>query len=204
MKVSTASLAALALAAASSIAPSARAQTPPVQGPPPGYQQQPPGYPPPGMPYYQGYPQQPLGPKVMDYEEGQPIPPGYRVESRMRKGMVIGGISAFGGFYLLSIVTGVLGNATQAAFGSDKEQFAPLYIPLAGPWITIGTTHANATGTFALAVLGAGQAVGAAFFIAGLASPVDKLVRNDVSKRKVQVLPLIANGSYGVGAIGRF
>ena len=88
-----------------------------------------------------------------------------------------------------------------AALSNDnKEPFAPLYIPLAGPWITMSSSHPDASGTFGLALLGVGQAVGAGLLITGLASSQEKLVRNDVGKSRFTITPMIARGSYGLGA----
>src|SRR4029079_3566148 len=98
----------------------------PQQQPPPGYQQPPPRYgqpppgqapppgyapPPPGT-YYApapGYGAAPMGPKVIDYEEGDSIPPGYRTVQRVRKGLVIGVSVMLGVGYLITIMTAGIG-----------------------------------------------------------------------------------------------
>src|SRR6476661_6396491 len=62
-----------------------------------GYGTPPPTYvPPPPVGGYNngGYapaPPPPYGPKKMNYNEGDPVPPGYRVEERPRTGLVVGG-----------------------------------------------------------------------------------------------------------------
>jgi hypothetical protein len=193
--------------AAGSVGSTAFAQQPPP--PPPGYgvqappdgQQPPP--PPPGYYGGYGYGPMPMGPKEMDYDEGQPVPPGYHVASRPRKGLIIGGAVTFGSLYVISILTGVLATSVQSAFGNEKT-FTPLYIPVAGPFITMGTSHPDGTGVFGLALLGVGQTLGAAMLIGGLASETQKLVRNDVGKPSVRVTPFVAKDSYGLGAIGTF
>src|SRR5688572_15787699 len=108
-------------------------QPPPGYGqPPPGYGQPPPGYPPPGYGPPPGYPPgyypppgygppaeyPPVGPKRMNYEEGQPIPPGYRVETRARRGLIIAGAVTFGVTYLLSAFA-----ASIAVDGGGSEEF---------------------------------------------------------------------------------
>src|SRR5690349_4987127 len=47
------------------------------------------------------------GPReISEYEEGDPIPPGYHAESKVRKGLVIGGAVTFGVMYILSVLVG--------------------------------------------------------------------------------------------------
>lgn len=181
-------------------------QAPPDSGtaPPPGYGPPPPGYgaaPPPG--YYPGYTQpEMLGPKTMDYEEGDPIPPGYHRETSIRKGLVIGGAVTFGTLYLVSALT-----AAAVSDLSGGEDFVPLYIPVAGPFVTIGTSDAPAGGAVLLAVDGVAQAGGLAMLILGLAVPRDELVRNDVGGTDLRLTPVFgkdaaSNTWSGLGVAG--
>lgn len=195
------------------------AQPPPPPPPPPGYGQPPPGYgqpppgygqPPPGYTYPPGYgpppgyypppgygaEYPPLGPKRMPFEEGQPIPPGYRVETRARKGLIVGGAVTFGVLYLLSAFT-----ASVAVDSGDSEEFGPLFIPVAGPFVTIGTAEAQGVGTFALVLDGVGQAGGVAMFIAGMVTEEKFLLRND--QAKISVTPMmVGESSFGLGIRG--
>ena len=179
-------------------------QPPPGYGPPPGYTY-PPGYgPPPGYSYPPGYgpppgygaEYPPLGPRRMPFEEGQPIPPGYRVETRARRGLIVGGAVTFGVLYLLSAFT-----ASVAVDAGDSEEFGPLFIPVVGPFVTISTADAEGAGTFALVLDGVGQAGGVAMFIAGLMTEEKFLLRND--QAKISVTPMtMGNSSFGLGLRG--
>jgi hypothetical protein len=132
----------------------------------------------------------------MPFEEGQPIPPGYRVETRARRGLIVGGAVTFGALYLLSAFT-----ASVAVDGGNSEEFAPLFIPVAGPFVTVGTARAEGVGTFALVLDGIGQAGGVAMFIAGMATEEKFLLRND--QAKISVTPMmVGESSFGLGIRG--
>jgi hypothetical protein len=157
---------------------------PPGYGPPQGYPQgyPPPGYgPPPGAyayPYPYGYPgyMQPVPPpRTLPYDEGQAVPPGYHVEERARRGLVIAGTVTFGSAYLISILGA---SSAVASDDNSSDDFAPLFIPVAGPFITLGTAE-DADGVAPIFILdGIAQVGGLALLIAGLAAQESILVRN--------------------------
>ncbi len=151
---------------------------PPPQGVPPGYG--PPGYgPPPGYnpyPYpapYPYYAEPPPSSPTLEYEEGQEIPPGYRLERRVQKGLTIAGASIFGGAWILSI-------AGAASLIENNDGIAPLFVPLVGPFIAMGTTGTNFNqNTFLGALLlldGFTQVAGATMMIVGIAKKKPLLV----------------------------
>ncbi|MEJ7729317.1 MAG: hypothetical protein WKG00_08880 [Polyangiaceae bacterium] len=174
--------------------PGRRPPPPPGYGAPPGYgppQGYPPGaYPPPpgygspagaypyAYPYPYGYPgyMQPVPPpRTLPYDEGQAIPPGYHVEERARRGLVIAGTVTFGSAYLISILGA---SSAVASDDSSSDDFAPLFIPVAGPFITLGTAD-GADGAAPIFILdGIAQVGGLALLIAGLAAQESLLVRN--------------------------
>jgi hypothetical protein len=175
--------------------------------PPPGYGQPPP--PPPGG-YYSPQPTgytapPPMGPRVLDWEEGDPMRPGYHPETRIRKGMVIAGAVTFGVTYLTTALVGAVASDLANATNSSSSAILPLFIPAVGPFIAIGTLNANVTGGFFLALDGIAQSAGIALFIYGIASPKSVLVRNDVSKPFVMPVPMMVGGtSPGAGLVGKF
>jgi hypothetical protein len=140
--------------------------------PPPGYGQPPPGYGPPQGGYYPppgGYYYPPPGAMMpvltLPYEEGDPIPQGFAVKSRANRPLLIAGSITFGAPYLISVL---IAATVVSASNSDGGEFAPMFVPIVGPFITIGTAHAEGAGTFWLIFDGLAQAGGAAMFIAGL------------------------------------
>ena len=185
-------------------------QPPATQPQPPIYGQPPPGgyYPPPGYGY--GVPPSPmLGPKKMDYEEGDPIPPGYHVETKVRKGLLIGGACTFGVMYLLSALTAAAVEDVQNVSSTgSRDDYIPLYIPAAGPFVTIGTAHSSGVGTFFLVVDGIAQSGGLAMAIIGIAAPNSVLIRNDVGKPGIQLTPMMVGkdirgtSTMGLGLVG--
>jgi hypothetical protein len=171
------------------MAGSAEAQTY-AQQPPPGYVQQP-GYAPPPPGYA------PMGPKVIrTYQDGDPIPPGYHPDTRVRLGLVIGGASIFGGVYLITALVAATINDT------SSRDASLLYIPVFGPFAQISQTKDQGL-IVAEIFTGLLQAGGVAMFIAGLAAPKTVLVRNDIGSLSVTPVAF-GNGGYGVGAVGTF
>ncbi|MRG92259.1 hypothetical protein [Polyangium spumosum] len=174
---------------------------PPGYAPPPGYPQgyPPPGYPPPGYgPNSYGY--GPPGaelPATLPYEEGDPIRPGYRLESRIRKGLVIGGAVTFGVPWFFSAMIASIGSSVDRNAGTW-----PLYIPALGPFIAMGTLDSEGAGTFWLALDGLAQSGGIAMLIAGLVAQEKRLVRtNEFGSVTVMPLRFGPHGG-GLGLVG--
>ena len=210
----TITLSALAAAAALTIAPApAHAQhMPPPPPAPPGYEPMaPPSMQQPAQPGYYVPPSVAMsGPRrITDWEEGEPIPPGYHPISRIRKGLVIGGAVTFGSVYLINVMTAAIAQDTCNSLGGCSGLGA-LYAPIVGPFIQMGATHTSATGNFFLVMDGLVQAGGVAMFIAGLAAPKMVLVRNDLAKAppKLQISPPVplsfGKGGGGLGFVGAF
>src|SRR5207248_3193025 len=99
--------------------------------------------PPPGYPVYAASPYAPPPPgyayapalRVPDSVpyEGGPIPAGYHVESRPRRGLLIGGAVILGVPYVLGL---------SIASGEDfPNRTGWLVVPGVGPWITLATRH---------------------------------------------------------------
>lgn len=175
------------------------------QQPPPGYQQPPPPagqpaypypypypYAQPGQPYPPpyGYPPGAYGPPpqkqpdVLAYKEGDPVPPGYKPDKHVRKGLVIAGAVIFGVFYLGSAYAGVMN------IDADNAPYGALLVPVIGPFIVAGAGNfdtnpgsGNSSGVgSALFVLdGLIQAGGAAMFLGGMFAKKSVLVRQDVA-----------------------
>jgi len=145
----------------------------------------------------------------LPYEDGDPIPPGYRLVTRKRRGLIIAG----------SIVTGVpWAFGVMGAVGNDfQDNTGLLLIPVIGPWALLATNTARdgscgPTDSFcdaskaslrsALVLDGIVQLAGASMFVAGMFFPRTRLVRRDVV---VSVVPTtLGHGGYGIGALGTF
>jgi hypothetical protein len=169
--------------------------------PPPTYVPPPPvgGY---AGPTYAPAPPPPYGPKKMNYEEGDPVPPGYRVEERARVGLVVGGAVLFGIPYLFTVLGASIANDL-----GDKDA-AWLYLPVAGPFVYTTTYSCDenrsggcSTGKTFLYLDGLAQGGGVIMFILGL-SGRKMLIRNDVAE--VEVMPTFGKNGNGFALIGRF
>jgi hypothetical protein len=142
------------------------------------------GYPPYGYGYGYGYPVEP--PARLPYKEGEPAPAGYHLDTRIRKGLVIAGSTTFGACYLLSV-----GVAAAFQDDNDADDVTPMFVPLVGPFLTMGTADPTGFATFALTVDGLAQTVGLGMFIAGIANEERVWVHDTVSLR-------VGPGSLGV------
>ena len=190
--------------------PQAPAPYPPQAYPPQAYPPQayPQGYAAPAPIYIMPAPQQaPPGPrKITDWEEGEPIPPGYHTHSHVRVGLIVGGAVTFGLTYLTTALAGALvsdiGNATNC--GNSCSSAKPLLVPLVGPFIVLPHSD-TATGSFFLVFDGLVQAAGIGMLIGGIAAPKVDLVRDEVGTIKVQPTPLVFdNKGAGFGFKGTF
>lgn len=142
------------------------------------------------------------------YEEGDPVPPGYVVRDRPRRGLIIAG----------SIVTGVpwAFSVTAAAASDYENKTGFLLVPGIGPWLMLlagGASDRDCEGSDVCSGSRAGvravlvfdglvQSAGATMFVVGLLVPRKRLVPTfeDVSVMPAQ---LTADG-YGVAAVGTF
>ena len=133
------------------------------------------------------------GPAHMDWDDERTPPPGYHLETRVRKGLVIAGAVTFGSMYILTALTAAAINDTSSG------NAGVLYVPVAGPFMYLGETGSQ-SGKVILVIDGLAQAAGAAMLITGLAAPKTIAVRNDLAK--VNITPVFGPGS--VGVVGTF
>ncbi|WP_234023851.1 hypothetical protein [Sorangium cellulosum] len=136
-----------------------------------------------------------------------------------KRRLIIAGASTLGGFWTASAVY-----ATSLALAKEEtphchctqhacvvaarpEQRSPspaaLLVPVAGPWIHLGTARPGTAGTVALSVLGVGQAVGLGMLIGGVAMPAQ--VRVPMQHGRVLRLgaaPVVTPGGVGLAIRG--
>jgi hypothetical protein len=103
-------------------------------------------------------------PSRLEWENGEVVPPGYAPDSRPDVGLLVGGLVTFGVPYLTGSIV-----AYVATVGEDEE-FAPLFVPVVGPLIAMGTLESEGSGTYFLALDAITQALGASLFVASLLS----------------------------------
>jgi hypothetical protein len=159
--------------------------------------------PPPAKP---GQPAQPAPLADDDYTHGDPVPPGYHVETGPRRRMIIGG----------SIVLGVGHSCAVAAAGSGDFGWK-LTLPVLGPWITLATQDYKCTtnsSNSSIVFPGCGrpiflvfdgviQATGALLLVVGLSARTARLVPDNTAQVTISPVRLGRSG-YGLGMAGVF
>jgi len=149
-------------------------------------------------------------PPTLAYEDGTPIPPGYRLVSRRRQSLLAAGAALFGGSYLISALTA---GTVVAGYDKHRIEVAPLFIPFAGPFVTLATSRDaqlndvdRRTNGVLLLVDGVAQLTGAALFIVGIATREPFLARTKGSYRpaEARVMPEIFVGSRGAALRWQF
>ncbi len=134
-----------------------------------------------------------LLPTTLPFEEGQTLPRGYRLESRPDPSLVVSGALSFGLTYLASVITG----AVTLSSGSGN---APLFVPVVGPYVTIGTAQASGAGAVWLILDGLAQTGGATIFVYSLITRERYLERKDRPQLHALVHPELFVGP-GVGSL---
>ncbi|WP_438044045.1 hypothetical protein [Sorangium sp. So ce128] len=144
------------------------------------------------------------------------------VANPRRARWIIAGASTLGGFWVASAVRGATLSLAQpevrirlvpqcsqgACFVVRRHERtsanpASLLIPLAGPWIHLGTGRPTAASAVGLSLLGAGQAVGLGMLLGGIAMP--RQVRVPLQRGQVLQVgaaPLVTPGGLGLSISG--
>ena len=143
------------------------------------------------------------GPRVIkDYDDGEPVPPGYHPETKIRTGLVVGGAVTFGVLYLISALVAAAISDVNRGTGHDGDDGSFLYVPVAGPFLQMTKTDSSTANVF-LGIDGIAQAAGATMLVVGLTSPKTVLVRNDIGE--VRLMPMrMGQGGGGLGLGGTF
>jgi hypothetical protein len=150
-------------------------------------------------------------PPVIPYRDGQPIPPGYRLESSGGGGLIAAGLVMGGAVYGAGLII-----AANAGFNNGTGW---LVLPIIGPWAAIGARKIPCTSQTvnlkcidaagdelrAVAYLtadGLFQAIGLTLLLAGGSARQHQLVRNDIAG--VRFFPHYAKNALGLDAVGTF
>ncbi|WP_156040433.1 hypothetical protein [Chondromyces apiculatus] len=151
-------------------------------------------------------------PRTLPFLDKAPPPPGYRLEMRPNTTMSVVGASIFGGAYVSSVL---LAGTLVTVEGNNPEDWAALFAPIVGPFVTMGTgedvgfgPRGNATAAVLLLVDGVTQVTGAALFIAGLMTDHKIWVRGDIPLKpqaeRATPVPELMIGLRGAGLRMRF
>jgi hypothetical protein len=103
--------------------------------------------------------------RVVDYHGG-PIPPGATLETQRPTGLLVAGGIGFGAMYLTSVLNAALGTGfVSCSTGSGCDY---LYIPVVGPFVTMGSGRFTGGDMFFLGLDGVVQTAGVAIFVIGM------------------------------------
>ena len=148
---------------------------------------------------------------VYGWDPDVPTPDGYVVESEMNGGLLASGIALLGSTWTISILAAVV--ATSIEDNQDEDtpaspdettaaDWAPLFIPVAGPFVTIRTVHASGGGLGLLIADGLMQIAGLAGIIAGPLDREYKLVPSEMAE--LGLAPVLDRTMHGLALSGRF
>jgi hypothetical protein len=128
----------------------------------------------------------------MDYVEGEPIPQGYRVETRVRRGAVLAGALMAGITYGINLFI--------AGFENGDNSSDWLYVPVVGGWVYASDVCDGDSCSF-LVLHNLTHSAGVVLLIYGLAARRKVLVRNDVG---FSITPAKVGSGSGVVVRGTF
>ncbi|KYG01523.1 hypothetical protein BE21_05970, partial [Sorangium cellulosum] len=167
--------------------------------PPPGYA--PPGYAPPAD--YASYASSfILGmPRTLPFKEGEPAPQGYRLETQKSRRLLVAGSIVLGTAWALAALTA---GSILSEGESEAGSYAPLFVPVGGPFITLATGEdvdfsddgGRVAGSLVL-LNGLTQVTGFALLVAGLASNPKVWVRHDIPRNTSLHAPELLVGPTG-------
>jgi hypothetical protein len=167
----------------------AHAQAPPPPAPAPTVAPAPPVYSPAPAPAPTAKPK----PRVVpDWDPDEPTPPGYHVETHVRKGFIIGGAIPLGFFWGISVLVAAVGNEVA------------LYVPAIGPFVEF-TKVSRGGDKFLAAFDGIVQAGGLFMLVYGIAVPRVELVENVAGVQlELTPRPFMTRGGGGMGWSAHF
>ncbi len=140
--------------------------------------------------------------QLSEWPEDAPPPPGYHWQKRAHLGPIIGGAALLGSTWGLSSFVGALAYDLSTTHDPNYEW---LFLPVFGPFVELKYSS-TATGSVVLVIDGLAQAGGLALLIYGIASPVMRLRRDEVSTA-VHVMPVpmvLGRDGGGLGVVGTF
>jgi hypothetical protein len=179
-------------------APAPTTAAPPPPGYPPyGYQYPYPPQPYP-YPYPYGPPPTPPPPTTLPYNEGDPVPAGYHVESRVRRGPIIAGTIMAGTTYVVNLMVADIDDND----GDHDDRSTWLYVPGVGTWAYVDDACDNERDGCSFVIMHSlTHSIGLAMIIYGIAAPKQVLARDTAALR---ITPYLARSTSGIAATGVF
>jgi len=155
--------------------------------------------------YAPAYSPQPAGPPyvVHDWNPDVPPPEGYDLRTSANGKLIGFGVAMLSIGYVTSAVVGLV--AIPSVSSSKSDGWAPLFVPVGGPFAAIGTLGASSAETGLLVADGVLQAGGLLAIIVGATETRHRVVRTQFGAREpspVELIPTV--GVHGSGLTARF
>jgi hypothetical protein len=137
---------------------------------------------------------------VYGWDPDVPPPDGYEMDSDVNIGLIGTGAGLLVMGYVTSVLVAVVATEVEEVSDGTKSDWSPLYAPVAGPFVAIGTLDASGSGVGFLLAGGFVQAAGALAIVMGIVDQDFKLVKT----AGVDVAPIAAPGQSGLMVRGTF
>ncbi|MCA9620071.1 MAG: hypothetical protein KC731_13690 [Myxococcales bacterium] len=137
---------------------------------------------------------------VYHWDPDLPPPAGYEMVDEVNAALIGSGAGMLGAGWLTSVLVAVVATQVDDISSERASAWAPLYVPVAGPFVAIGTLDASAAGLGFLLADGILQVGGALGIILGITDTDTKLVRVG----SVTIAPLVASDTRGLAIQGSF
>lgn len=150
---------------------------------------------------------------VYDWDPDVPAPRGYEMDSDVNWGLIGGGIALLAAGWGISLLTATVAISVEEQEEEDEDpsqwddihpsDWTPLYIPVVGPFMAIGTLKASGSGIGFLVADGILQTAGVLGIVLGAVDQEYKLIRTG-QRTAVEIQPAVAGGSGGLSVTGSF
>jgi hypothetical protein len=126
--------------------------------------------------------------------QGEPVPPGYHVEERTRRGAILAGALMAGITYAVNILI--------AGLAEGRQDYEWLYVPVIGGWVWMADQcNTNEGGCSFLVLHNVTHTAGVVLLVYGLAAKRTLLVRNDLG---LTIAPTRIGSAPGLAVRGEF
>lgn len=146
-------------------------------------------------------PARPAPPRVVyGWDPDVPPPDGYELDSDVNMGLIGTGIGLLVTSYVTSILVGVVATQVEEVTPGTESDWSPLYVPVAGPFVALGTLDPGASGVGLLLADGILQSAGVLAIVLGIVDQEYKLIRTG----GMEITPSVTPGQQGLVVRGAF
>ncbi len=147
---------------------------------------------------------------VYHWDADVPPPEGYELDSNINTGLLGAGIGLLAGGWLTSVMVAAIGSKAEEDEEGDLEEldsiapedWAPLYVPIVGPFIALRSLEPGVNGTGVLIADGLVQVAGTLGIVFSFLDTEYKIVRRN--KAQIDLTPAVGVGYQGLQLKGSF